>query len=481
MPSPLRPAAALALAVLVSLPGAIAQTAPADELSAGASLDARLAALLARPGGRTSFDVRARRDELAAAAAGVEQAWVAYLPRLTLNARYNRLSPLDPARLGTLVAAPGTSPGVVPQGATLVSVPLTIPFVTDSFVTQATLSIPLTDYLVRVPQAVASSREAQRAADASARATALRVASEGRVAYYSWARARLQTAVAEQARAQAQAHLTDVRHAFDAGSASRADVLRVESQVASAELLIERAQSLDVVTADRLRTAMHQQGMGELAIGEDVRGDPPALAGADALEPLVDEAYGARFELRALTAQSSSLRSAASGARAARYPRLDALGDVTYANPNPRVFPQSDTWTATWSVGVALSWSPNDLAAAAAAGRGADARASAVEAQREAVRDGVRAEVVGAWQAVREARAAVASTARSLAAAEEGYRVRRALFREGRATTAERIDSETDLTRASLEAINARIDQRVARVRLEHAAGRDAASAEGAR
>lgn len=476
-----RGAATAALALLLSASPSLAQTAAE---SPDAPLDARLSSMLAQPGGltadavaaaaaRTSFDVRARRDELSAAAAGVEQAWLAYIPRLGLTARYSRLSPLDPANLGTLVAAPGVGAGPVPQGTQLVSVPLSIPFLTDTFVTQATLSIPLTDYLVRVPQSVASSREAERAADATARATALRVASEGRVAYYTWVRARLQTAVAEQAREQARAHLADVRHAFDVGSASRADVLRVESQVASADLLVERAETLDAVTLDRVRTAMHRDGGGALTIGEDVRSDVPVTAGDESLEPLVQEAYGTRLELRALDAQASSLRSGASAARAGMFPRVDALGDVTYANPNPRIFPQRDVWTATWSVGVSLTWSPNDLLAGRAAGRAGDARASGVESQREALRDGVRAEVVGAWQAAREARAAVASTAQSLAAAEEGYRVRRALFREGRATTAERIDSETDLTRARLEAINARIDQRVARVRLEHAVGRD--------
>ena len=60
-----------------------------------------------------------------------------------------------------------------------------------------------------------------------------------------------------------------------------------------------------------------------------------------------------------------------------------------------------------------------------------------------------------------------------LASAEESYRVRRELFRAGRATSVELTDAETDLMRSRLDALNARMDARVAKVNLEHALGRD--------
>ena len=52
--------------------------------------------------------------------------------------------------------------------------------------------------------------------------------------------------------------------------------------------------------------------------------------------------------------------------------------------------------------------------------------------------------------------------------------MRRDLYANGRATSIELTDAETDLTQARLNAVGARIDQRVARVRLVHALGRDA-------
>jgi outer membrane protein TolC len=65
----------------------------------------------------------------------------------------------------------------------------------------------------------------------------------------------------------------------------------------------------------------------------------------------------------------------------------------------------------------------------------------------------------------------LSASGRGLAAAEESYRVRQALFAEGRATSVELTDAETDLVRARLAAVDARIDAGLARVRLQRATG----------
>src|SRR5262249_17986162 len=104
---------------------------------------------------------------------------------------------------------------------------------------------------------------------------------------------------------------------------------------------------------------------------------------------------------------------------------------------------------------------------------GHEAKARGLLAQRAAAQDGVRIEVMQARQAVEEARASLVTTRRGLEAAEESYRVRRVLFQNDRATSVELTDAETELTRARLDALGARIDLSVATARLLHAVGRD--------
>ena len=78
-----------------------------------------------------------------------------------------------------------------------------------------------------------------------------------------------------------------------------------------------------------------------------------------------------------------------------------------------------------------------------------------------------------AYQKVQESDVALQSTKRQLASATEAYRVARELFNNGRATSTTLTDSETELTRARLDSLNASVDARIARVQLDHALGRD--------
>jgi outer membrane protein TolC len=161
-------------------------------------------------------------------------------------------------------------------------------------------------------------------------------------------------------------------------------------------------------------------------------------------------------------------------ARAGKYPALSGFGDVTYANPNQRRFPQQEEWFPTWSLGAQITWSPNDVISSGAAGADADARAAALDAQKQATRDGIELEVTQAYQGIVEADAAIASTQRQLESAVEGYRVARELFNNGRGTATTLIDAEIVLAQTRFEHLNARVDARIARIRLDHAVGRDA-------
>jgi outer membrane protein TolC len=450
------------------------------------TLDSKLGRVLGASGGltssavaaraeSTSFDVKARQAELEAAAAGVDQALVAYFPRLSGTARYTRLSSIEATSLGNLVVSPTQGPitGVSPTQP-LFAAPGTFPIILNQRLLQATLSVPISDYVLRIPQGYAAATKNAKAAEFSEKATRLKVAADAKAAYYTWVRARLQRVVAEQSVAQAKAHLVDVNNAFNAGTVSRADVLRTESQVASSQLFLERALSFESTTEAQVRVAMHDPEGSGYEIGESIQVETVQPGEDGDLVSMWFEASRSRFEVRALDESSGSLREQAKVARAGNWPRIDAVGNLIYANPNQRFFPQQEEYRTTWDASIQLTWSPNDLANAGPASSSLEARAASLVAQRQALADGIRLEVTQARNSIREARAAIDSSARGLVAAEESYRVRTSLFKNGRATGVELTDAETDLTRARLESINARVDLQVARVRLDHALGRDA-------
>lgn len=418
----------------------------------------------------SSYDIRAGRDDVAASEAAVTSAKVGYIPKLEGVARYTRLSDIGTQTLGSIVAAPsGPADGPLAPGTQLVNVPLSFPSLVNSYTFTAQLVIPLSDYFLRVPQSVGAAQNAESATEHNLKATTNNIDTNARSAYFSWVRAKLQVAVAQAAVETAQGHIDDVQKAFNVGSASKADVLRVQSSLAQAQLNLVRAQNASELTEVQLRTLLHDDGHTALAIGEDVLADMP-VADED-LEQLTRRAFENRPELAVLVDTAEATRGRAKVERAAYFPRVDLVGNVTYANPNARFFPQKDQFDGTWDVSAQLSWTPTDIFGTSSAVRETEARAAQIESQRLAAADGVRIEVVSAWQAVKEARQSIETTTSALGTAEEAYRVRRALFQNGRATSLELTDSELDLTRARLDAINARIDLRVAKATLVRAVG----------
>ena len=218
---------------------------------------------------------------------------------------------------------------------------------------------------------------------------------------------------------------------------------------------------------------MHDASGAPYAVGESVFTVDAAPPKGQVLEALQSEAVQARLEPRALQQSSDALKEQAKVASAGVFPRLDGVASVLYANPNTNIVPLRDGFKTTWLVGLQATWEVNGLGDAAAARRGFEARAAETEARRAATEDAIRTEVSQFWQALQDARAAVQSTARSLVASEEAYRVRRELFQNGRASNVELEDAETDLTSSRFGVVDAQIDLRVASLRLAHATGRD--------
>lgn len=422
----------------------------------------------------TSYQAKAAEQSLTSASARAEGQWTNYLPRVGLVARYTRLSNFTPPSLtgnGSLVAT--TAPaGTLNPAPTIAAPGFSFPLVLDNYLTQATIAIPISDYFLRIGKAYTAATHSEDAARFDVVAARAKSYAEGKVAYYTWLRARGAVGVAEQSLAVARAHQKDAENQFAVGNASKADVLRAQTQVASAELAVDRAKSGVALTERQIRVAIHGKEDEALTPGETLEGPTPAQSLS--LKQLVAEAQASRPEIKSIDKNADAARKLAEVSRAGKYPVLSGFGDVTYSNPNQRRVPATEEWFATWALGAQITWSPNDVFTAGPAGADAEARAAALDAQKQAVRDGIDLEVTQAYQGIVEADAAIDSTQRQLESAVEGYRVARELFNNGRGTATTLIDAEIVLAQTRFEHLNARADARIARVRLEHALGRDA-------
>jgi outer membrane protein TolC len=454
-----------------------------------ATIEAQLAALMGKPGGltaataatrasNTSIDVRARGADVDAAEAETARVIYTSLPRLNLLARYTRLSGIGDQAFGPdsgALVVTSDPPGPLGPGAPLIGVPASafaFPEVLNQYLLQASVTVPLTDYLLSTGSATDAAHENERSARFNREAARLQVANQAKLLYYEWVRTRLQVVVAQQSVDQARAGLERARTAFTAGRVSKTDILNAESVLATAELRVESAQSQAALAQARLRVIMHDPPNTRYEIGEDLF-KPASNTPRQDIQALLTEARRKRVEFKALDAANSSLSNQATVSDVRGLPKLEAFGNAYYARPNQRFVPVQDEWRATWDVGVQLSWSPNDLGASGSDTRTLEAERMKVLAQKAALTDRIQEEILRAYTSLREAELGAATAQRNLEAAEEAYRVQRVFYENGRATSFELLDSETRLLQARVDIVNLRVARHMAQVALAHAVGRD--------
>jgi outer membrane protein TolC len=446
------------LIVVALMPGLAAAAPKTDRKSFEAELDKvfaddGLTAEAAAARGAKAAPVIARKAaSLDAASADLSRARLSLVPIIAGRATYTKLSPLEDV--------------VIPLGPQM----FVIPFFEDSYAATAQVTINLSDYFVRDRALIGGAGHARDGVLLDMKATAAAIAQQTREVYYEWLRAQLQKLVAKRQLAQVETTRGQIKSLVDAQRASTADLARVDAQLAQARQLIDRSDSAAIVREEQLRLLIGAKPEETLAVGEDIRkdGDAPDVG---ELDELASRALAQRQELKALAegirAKEEQRRSEAS----TLVPRISAFASVDYSNPNPRVFPQQDEFKLTWLAGLQASWVINESLAANQVRNRYAAEANELRADRKAFEHQVRLEVLRAIQGVRLAQRAIETTREGVDAAEESYRIRKELFAATRASVVEMVDAETELSRARIAALDARIDLRIALTRLAYATG----------
>lgn len=441
---------------------------------------------VARAATQTTPSIAARNAEIDLAIAGRNRTLARFLPQLSLTASVRHTNPTDFDFGAGALAVGAFNPGLLTVGAcpdggggscvldgagspvgAAEAEPFEIP--RTNYTLDASVNVPISDYLL-------SLRSARRASAADINAAELRRAGEveqvgldARIAYYEWLRARAQVAVAKHALSSTLARLDDARIGLASGTLASVDILQIESLEASSRVAVIDAESFEELARVNLATLMGVTG-DQFSVGEDVRADIAATGSPMSLEELVDHARGHRPELGGLSESVRSAKEAARSTASELYPRLEAVANVTHANPNPQFFPPEAAWNTSWFVGLSLSWSVDRFFEGRAQKKELDANARLFAAQRASLVRAVTLEVTSAWQSWHRASSAVALSRKDLEAAEAAYSQRVALYQAGEATTTEILEVEVQRFDASLGSINARIDVRIARARLNRAA-----------
>src|SRR5688572_12147873 len=150
----------------------------------------------------TSYQAQAAEKNVTAATARADLIWTNYLPRLGLTGRYTRLSEFtapvfgQPGIQSVITTEPAGTQN--PANTIAVSSATRFPLVFDQYLLQATIAIPISDYFLKIGKSHTAATQQEDAARFDVQGARAKSYADGKVAYFTWLRARGAVNVAEQ-------------------------------------------------------------------------------------------------------------------------------------------------------------------------------------------------------------------------------------------------------------------------------------------
>jgi outer membrane protein len=261
------------------------------------------------------------------------------------------------------------------------------------------------------------------------------------------------------------------------GMASEADRLDEDARYDQAALALDESKSgkelaflvLAVLTGES-GSALNGTVEYSLSSVPGTSVPPPEAAGGFDEAALVERALANRPETRGAAIGLRASVEAAKAAKSDLYPNLSLAGSLSYADPDPRLFPTQNKFNLSWSIGARLRYDLGGVPASLERGRAADADLAKVRADLARSRNAITLDVRKCALALRRSRDSLELTRGMVAQAEEGKRVADRKFENGMAKRSEVLQAEMALIRSKLAVTNKLVDLELAQADLVRAA-----------
>lgn len=268
-----------------------------------------------------------------------------------------------------------------------------------------------------------------------------------------------------------RSHLKQVRAMLDAGTATRADELRIEVQVANNEVGLMKADNGLVLAKDAFNNILGRDletgvSLSEKEIAAEIVTPKPAK-----------DCFLAAFEnkpewniFRMNKQINSNLKDIAFSGY---FPSLSLVGSSTN---NKTAYTENDFLNMeinTNTIVVNAQWTLFDGMAREGRIKEANANLAALEANEESIKNGIVLEVKDACLNLESAVKMIKSARKAVALANENYRISRERYRTGAGSNLEMIDAQTAYSQASTNLYQAQFDYQVAKAKVNRAVGAD--------
>jgi OMF family outer membrane factor len=272
--------------------------------------------------------------------------------------------------------------------------------------------------------------------------------------------------------------LRDARARFQAGVATKLEVLEAETQLARDEQLLTNALALQAIARRALASLLNlPQEVSPTAA------DPARVVGTwmPSLQESIVAAYAFREELDQALLDISIANSNANASLASVQPLLRIFNSFgvgrSYGYTQTSILaaerPSNSAWNASNAFGLNLRWTLYDGGEARASYRRNKQLAEENRYRFANTRDLIRQEVESSFYELEKNNRNILTTSREVISAREALRLARLRFQAGVTTQREVVDNQRDLTQAEVRYSNAISDYNKRLIELSRRTGLD--------
>jgi outer membrane protein TolC len=289
--------------------------------------------------------------------------------------------------------------------------------------------------------------------------------------YYGVLRTNKMNELSKDTLDMSRSHLKQVRAMLDAGTATRADVLRVEVQVANNEVGVMKADNGLILAKDAFNNILGRDLETDVALS-----DKEIAEEIVTLKPNKDcliMAFENKPDWKIFKKNKQINANSKDIAWSGYLPSLAIIGSAT---GNRIDYPKADEMDQdVYNTAVVASgqWALFDGLAREGRIKEANANLAALEANEESIRNGIVLEVKDACLNLESAVKMIRSARKAVDLARENYRISRERYRTGAGSNLEMIDAQTAYSEASTNLYQTQFDYQVAKARVNQAVGSD--------
>ncbi|MCK6612818.1 MAG: TolC family protein [Ignavibacteriaceae bacterium] len=387
-----------------------------------------------------------------AAEAKYNEAGTYSLPSLKFQASYTRLSKIDPFKI------------TVPMLGSFVLNP-SLP---DNYGMKVSLQQPLfTGFKISSGTDAAKYMNISAAAEyeSEVRNTKLQI----QTAYWNLRKAELMKKVMEEALVNLNSRVKDAENLFKQGMITKNDLLKIQVQQSDIRYRLIEVSDAEIFANTYLSTILGLEKNPKIAPTDEISGIENIPLSAD---ELIEHAVTQRTDIKAHQFRIYAAREQITIAQSAWYPQLFLAGNYMYAKPNQRYFPAENKFQDSWDVSVVISYDIWNWLAPLYVTEQAEANLSTAEESMNAMKDGIKLEVIQSYLQIQQAVEKHKVAKLGLEQAEENLQLTESKFREGMSLSSDLIDAESYLIQAKVNYTNSIIDYKLSYARLMKAAGK---------